>query len=224
MAGVRAGGGARGREVARAGVTAVAQDYLKVIWAAQEWSEEPVTTSLLADRLGVGAPTVSETLRRLTARGWVRHPRYGAVTLTEEGRRLALAVVRRHRLIETWLVDQLGYRWDEVHDEAEELEHAVSDRFVERLDDLLGHPVRDPHGDPIPSAAGAVQRPPAVPLDTLVAGERGRVARISDEDPAVLRECAAAGVGLDTELTAPTDLSSGAVAAIRVVQVPAAPA
>jgi DtxR family Mn-dependent transcriptional regulator len=215
MAGVRAS--------SASAVTAVAQDYLKVIWGAQEWSDEPVTISLLAERLGVGAPTVSETLRRLVSRGWVRHPRYGAVTLTDDGRRLALSVVRRHRLIETWLVERLGYGWDEVHDEAEELEHAVSDRFVERLDALLGHPVRDPHGDPIPSADGTVARPAAVALSSLVDGRRGLVARVDDADPAVLRECTAAGVGLDTELTAPAGLSPAAVAAIRVVPVPADP-
>lgn len=204
---------------ASADLTAVAQDYLKVIWTTAEWSPVPVTTSLLAGRLRVGLPTVSETLRRLAGRGLVEHRRYGAVTLTDEGRALALTMVRRHRLIETWLVDQLGYRWDEVHDEAEQLEHAVSERFVERVDALLGHPVRDPHGDPIPTAHGQVLRPAAVPLAELMAGDRGAVARIDDADGAVLRECAAAGISLDTVLSAPPRVSAAAVAAIRVVLV-----
>ena len=200
------------------GLTAVAQDYLKLVWTLQEWSPGPVTTSVLAERLGVGAPTVSETVARLVARGWVEHERYGGVSLTPDGQALALATVRRHRLIETWLVEHLGYGWDEVHDEAEVLEHAVSDVFVERVDARLGRPVRDPHGDPVPAADGTVRRPDAVPLVELAPGERGRVARVSDEDPAVLRECTAAGVGLDTLLTAPVSLSAAAVRAIRVVR------
>lgn len=201
------------------GVTSVVQDYLKVIWAAQEWSREPVTTSWLAERLGVAAPTVSETLRRLAERGWVEHTPYRGVTLTDAGRSLAVTMVRRHRLIETWLVANLGYRWDEVHAEAEVLEHGVSERFVDRVDAVLGHPVRDPHGDPIPAPDGRVTRPEAVPLAALRPGERGAVARVDDADPAVLRECAAAGVGLDTVLEAPARLSAAVVAAIRVVRV-----
>lgn len=196
--------------------TAAMEDYLKVLWTAQEWTETRVTTTWLAQRLGVGAPTVSETVRRLVDRGWADHEPYGAVTLTDAGRVLALRVVRRHRLVETWLVDHLGYGWDEVHAEAEVLEHAVSDRFVERLDAALGHPVRDPHGDPIPTAEGRVVVPTAVLLSDLAAGERGTVVRISDADPAVLRECAAAGVVLDRRVTAPAGLSPAARAAVRV--------
>ncbi|WP_199425163.1 metal-dependent transcriptional regulator [Actinotalea solisilvae] len=199
------------------GLTPVAEDYLKVVWNLGEWSDEPVTTSMLARRLGVGLPSVSETLGRLVARGWVEHERYGSVRLTAEGRALAVRMVRRHRLVETWLVEHLGYAWDEVHDEAEVLEHAVSDLFVERLDALLGHPVRDPHGDPVPRADGTVARPDAVLLATVPAGVHVRVARIDDEDPDVLRECAALGVGLDDVVAAPGGLSPRAAAAVRVV-------
>jgi DtxR family transcriptional regulator, Mn-dependent transcriptional regulator len=181
-------------------LTPVAQDYLKVVWSAQEWSDERVTTKLLAERMGVGASTVSETVRRLSSQGLLEHAPYGAIALTERGRALALAMVRRHRLIETYLVSELGYGWDEVHDEAEVLEHAVSDLMVERIDARLGRPTRDPHGDPIPGADGAVVRPPAVALAELVAGERGTVARISDADPDVLRYLAELGVGLDTHV------------------------
>jgi DtxR family Mn-dependent transcriptional regulator len=109
-------------------------------------------------------------------------------------------MVRRHRLIETFLVETLGYGWDEVHDEAEVLEHAVSDGLVERIDSLLGHPERDPHGDPIPTPDGTVARPGAVSLVALGAGDRGRVARISDADPDVLRYLTELGLHLDTEL------------------------
>ena len=156
-------------------LSAVTQDYLKVVWSAREWSTQPVTTKMLATRLGVGPSTVSETVRRLADSGLVTHEPYGAVELTADGERHALAVVRRHRLIETFLVEVLGYGWDEVHDEAEVLEHAVSDLFVERISAQLGHPRRDPHGDPIPAPDGAIEAPPATLLwDTTPGGVGGR--------------------------------------------------
>ncbi len=172
------------------------QDYLKAVWAAGEWSTAPVTTKMLAERLGVGAPTVSEMVRRLGEQGLVDHVRYGAVHLTAAGRAHAVAMVRRHRLIETFLVSELGYSWDEVHDEAEVLEHAVSDLLVDRIDARLGHPTRDPHGDPIPARDGTVPQPPARPLPDLPAGAWA-VARISDADPDLLRFFDSVGVGLD---------------------------
>ncbi len=178
-------------------LTPVAQDYLKVIWSAGEWSDAPVTTTLLARRLGVGASTVSETVRRLTDQGLVEHEPYGAVALTGVGRASAVAMVRRHRLIETFLVERLGYAWDEVHDEAEVLEHAVSGLMVERMDEALGRPSRDPHGDPIPSADGTVRVPSAQRLWEAAPGP-WRVVRISDEDPSLLRSFAGLGVVLDT--------------------------
>ena len=131
-------------------LSTVAQDYLKTIWTAQEWSLEKVSTKMLAERIGVSASTASESIRKLADQGLVDHAKYGAVTLTERGRRAAISVVRRHRLLETFLVSELGYSWDEVHDEAEVLEHAVSDLMMARIDAKLGYPQRDPHGDPIP--------------------------------------------------------------------------
>ncbi|KGM13138.1 metal-dependent transcriptional regulator [Cellulomonas bogoriensis] len=198
--------------------TAVEQDYLKAVWAAREWSDEPVTAGALGRRLGVAPSTVTETLTRLVARGWVTRRPYGPVALTPEGERLALAVVRRHRLLETWLVRDLGYRWDEVHQEAEVLEHAVSDVFVERLDARLGRPDRDPHGDPIPGPDGSVPYRAGVPLASLGRGERGVVVRVSDQDPQVLRECAACGVTLGSVVEAPAGLSTDALAAVRVTR------
>src|SRR3954462_5204668 len=161
-------------------VTPVAQDYLKLVWNAQEWSDAPVTTTMLAERLGVGASTVSETVRRLTDQGLLTHPPYAAIELTAAGRALAVAMVRRHRLLETFLVEELGYGWDEVHDEAEVLEHAVSDELGERMDRRLGFPARDPHGDPIPTSDGTPRRPDAVPLLEAEAGAMLTVVRISD--------------------------------------------
>jgi DtxR family transcriptional regulator, Mn-dependent transcriptional regulator len=180
-------------------LTAVTQDYLKVIWSAREWSDQPVTTKLLAARLGVGASTVSETVRRLADAGLVTHEPYGAVGLTDAGERHALAMVRRHRLIETFLVEVLGYGWDEVHDEAEVLEHAVSDLFVERLADHLGNPVRDPHGDPIPGPDGTFDAPPATALWDAEPGAWA-VARISDADPELLRYLEGVGLVLDARV------------------------
>ena len=216
----------------------VAQDYLKAVYGAGEWTGQGATTSALAARFGVTASTVSETVRRLAAAGLLAHERYGLVTLTPEGRTAALAVVRRHRIVETYLVERLGYSWDEVHEEAEELEHAMSDRLLDRMDAALGHPSRDPHGDPIPRADGTVPLPPAVPLADLPAGARGNVARISDAEPEVLRYFAAVGIGLDTEVVVTAirefagttavrvgpaaealELGAGAVAAIWVVPV-----
>ncbi|HWJ86279.1 MAG TPA: metal-dependent transcriptional regulator [Cellulomonas sp.] len=181
-------------------LTSVSQDYLKVIWSATEWEERPVTTKMLAARLGVGASTVSETVRRLADAGLVTHEPYASVGLTEAGRGLALAMVRRHRLVETFLVDVLGYGWDEVHDEAEVLEHAVSDLFVERIAARLGHPTRDPHGDPIPGPDGSYDPPAATVLWDAAPG-RWHVARISDADPELLRFVESVGLVLDAAVT-----------------------
>ncbi|GAT09906.1 manganese-binding transcriptional regulator MntR [Mycolicibacterium novocastrense] len=181
-------------------LTTVAQDYLKVIWTVQEWSQEKVSTKLLAERLGVSASTASESIRKLADQGLVDHEKYGAVTLTEAGRAAALAMVRRHRLMETFLVRELGYSWDEVHDEAEVLEHAVSDRMLDRIDAKLGHPTRDPHGDPIPAADGRVPTPDARQLSACHDGDRGTIARISDADPEMLRYFDSVGISLDSRL------------------------
>jgi DtxR family Mn-dependent transcriptional regulator len=178
------------------------EDYLKVIYGHTEWQPDPISPSQLAARLGLAPSTVTEMVKKLAVAGHVEHAPYGAVRLTASGRAEALRMVRRHRLVETWLVQQYGYGWDEVHDEAEVLEHTLSDRLLEAIDVQLGRPVRDPHGDPIPARDGRVEIPDAVLLSTLAAGSRGRIVRISDRDPSVLRELAAAGVGLDSEIEA----------------------
>lgn len=177
-----------------------AQDYLKAIWTSQEWDDTPLSSKALAERLGVAPSTVSETLKRLAAQGLLDHERYGAVRLTDAGRTAALAMVRRHRLVETFLVDYLGYAWDEVHDEAEVLEHAVSDAFVDRLDARLGHPEFDPHGDPIPSADGRLPTLDARRLVEVEAPADLEVVRVSDEDPALLRHLVDLGLVLGARL------------------------
>ena len=165
----------------------VTEDYLKAIYNAGEWSDDAVTVGVLAQRLSLSPSSVSELVRKLAGRGLVTHERYGSVELTDEGRAIALATVRKHRLIETFLVEYLGYDWDEVHDEAEVLEHAVSDDFVERLAARLGQPTHDPHGDPIPAADGTLPAEHHTSLDEVVEGARVRVARVWDDDPDLLR-------------------------------------
>ena len=140
------------------------QNYLKEIWSLEEWTKTPATASALAERMGLRISSVSDGLKRLAAADLIEHQPYGAIELTETGRSYALAMIRRHRLIETFLVETLGYTWDRVHDEAEVLEHAVSDFMVDRIDTLLGHPTRDPHGDPIPDSSGHISFPQTVPL------------------------------------------------------------
>ena len=172
------------------------QNYLKAIWNLQEWSATPVTPSMLAAKAGVKLSTASDAVRKLADQGLVEHARYGTISLTPEGRSHAVAMVRRHRLIESFLVQTLGYRWDQVHDEAENLEHSVSDFMVDQIDAHLGHPTRDPHGDPIPRADGTVAMPDAVPLSQIAPGTRARLERISDADPGLLRFFSARGIGV----------------------------
>ncbi|MGC4151794.1 MAG: metal-dependent transcriptional regulator [Propionicimonas sp.] len=184
-------------------LSASAQGYLKAIWSLQEWSSDPVTPSAMAAKAGVTLSTVSEAVRKLAEQGLVEHTPYGAVTLTEQGRGHALAMVRRHRLIETFLVGALGYRWDQVHDEADSLEHAVSDFLIDRIDQFLGFPDRDPHGDPIPSADGRVAEiPEAILLSQLPADTPARVERISDARPELLQFFADHGIGIGARLIA----------------------
>ena len=175
----------------------VAQDYLKAVWAACEWGGAGASITGLARRMGVAASTASENVARLVEAGLLEHEPYRAVTLSEEGARRARRMMRRHRLLETYLVEVLGFEWDEVHAEAEVLEHAVSERLLAALDAALGHPVRDPHGDPIPAADGRIVQPALRSIDTVGVGRTVVVGRIRDES-ALLRDLRRAGIGLDT--------------------------
>ena len=177
------------------------EDYVKCIYAHTEWQPEPITPRVLATRLGIAPSSVTEMVKKLAAGGFIAHVPYGPLTLTTAGRMRATAVVRRHRLIETWLVRELGYSWDEVHDEAEVLEHAISDRLLEAINAHLGQPATDPHGDPIPAADGSTARVPAVLLADAPPGHAGTVLRVSDRDPAILRALADVGIGPGSQLT-----------------------
>ncbi|MEU1971399.1 metal-dependent transcriptional regulator [Microbacterium sp. NPDC019599] len=174
-------------------------DYLKTIYHHTEWQDDRITPSQLAAELGLAPSSVTEMVQKLAAQGLVTHRPYGPVALSADGERRAAAIIRRHRLIETWLVREFDYGWDEVHDEAEVLEHSISDRLLERIDERLGRPTHDPHGDAIPDAEGRVHREPFVLLAAAREGHAGRVLRVSDRDPALLR--ALVGVGVDVGRT-----------------------
>ena len=176
------------------------EDYVKVIYAHTEWQDEPITPSQLAAKLQLAASSVTEMVKKLAAAGLVEHKPYGAVELTDRGRTLALGLLRRHRLIETWLVVQQGYQWDEVHEEADILEHAMSDRLVESIAASLGHPARDPHGDPIPTADGNIVAQEGIRVLDAAVGAQGTVVRISDADGELLRFLASVGIEPDVHV------------------------
>jgi len=159
-------------------------DYVKAIWDLGE--AEAASTKDVAARLLVSPASVSNMFARLQEMGLVEYERYRGASLTEKGRIEALRLVRRHRLIETFLLKHLGYSWRDVHAEAERLEHTVSDEFTERLAEFLGHPGHDPHGDPIPTADGALEPDHSFPLSEAEAGWRVRIHKVGDEDDSVL--------------------------------------
>ena len=177
-----------------------AQDYLKVLWDLREWSGEAASPSELAKKAGVKLSTVSGAVARLVSGGYATHTPYGTIELTDVGESCALVMVRRHRLLETFLVETLGYRWDEVHEEADALEHAASDMMIDRIDALLGHPDADPHGDPIPHADGTLPETHSIPLTHAPQRTIVRIDRVSDEDPQLLRYLDQQGIGIGSEV------------------------
>jgi DtxR family Mn-dependent transcriptional regulator len=175
------------------------EDYIKHIFKLTEQGEK-ATTKALAGRLGLGQGTVSGMLRQLAGRGLVEHQPYRGVQLTDAGRRLATQIIRRHRLIELFLVRTLDLGWDEVDRYADRLEHAVSDELVERIDERLGRPDIDPHGAPIPDAEGQIELQHFVALADLSPGQVGLVRRVSDREPGFLQYLQEQGIGLDSLL------------------------
>lgn len=161
------------------------QDYLKGIYALEQSGDSP-TTKAIADRLSVSPASVTAMVKKLADRGHLEHERYRGVRLTRSGRRLAEEVIRHHRLIEAYLHEALGMGWDEVHEEAEKLEHAISERFEDRIAEILGHPTHDPHGDPIPPKKGRHIEFLHGTLEEANAGP-AEVERVSDRDPEALR-------------------------------------
>jgi len=170
------------------------QDYAKAIYALELREGEAVSTNALADRLGVTAASASGMVKRLDELGLVEHQPYRGVSLTENGRRVALEVMRHHRLLELYLVKSLGVPWDRVHQEAEVLEHVLSEELEELIAAKLGDPTHDPHGDPIPTRDLTIEEGSTVSLQTLKVGDRGTFTRVSDSDPEMLRFLAERGI------------------------------
>ena len=167
-------------------LTAPVEDYLKAIYELER-AGEPAATTDLAAQLGLTPASVTGMVRRLAEQGLLTHERYRGVRLTAKGRRSALRTLRRHRIIEAYLVNALGYGWDEVHVEAERLEHAATDALIDRMALAIGEPTVDPHGAPIPSREGAVEEARYRALADLGAGMAATVLRVADEDPMLLR-------------------------------------
>jgi DtxR family transcriptional regulator, Mn-dependent transcriptional regulator len=163
------------------------EDYAKAIYALQRRCEGGVSTTALAERLAVTPASVSSMVKKLAERGLVEHVRYQGVRLTPSGERLALEVLRHHRLLELYLVEHLGVPRDRVHDEAEALEHVLSEDLEARIAEKLNNPTHDPHGDPIPSVDLAINESSTVSLAEMQPGDRGRFVRVSDADPEMLR-------------------------------------
>jgi DtxR family transcriptional regulator, Mn-dependent transcriptional regulator len=175
------------------------EDYLKSIYKLQEGGGK-VSTSSLSERLGVSAPSVTEMIKKLADEGILTYAPYKGAELTAEGRKRALKILRRHRLWELFLVEVLKYPWHEIHDEADRLEHFTSEKLERRLDEALGHPRKDPHGDAIPTIDGNIERPEYRPLSDVKSGETVTVARVNDASAQVLQYASRLGIGLKRKI------------------------
>ncbi|MGH2873365.1 MAG: metal-dependent transcriptional regulator [Solirubrobacteraceae bacterium] len=176
------------------------QDYAKAVYALEARKGAAVSTNELAERLGVTAGSVSGMVHKLSELGLVEHEPYHGVRLTDQGRRVALEVLRHHRLLELFLAEELGMPWDQVHTEAEVLEHVISEQLEQLIAMRLGDPTLDPHGDPIPTPALEIDERETRSLDELQAGAVGRFVRVSDSDPAMLRYLADQRIALGDRL------------------------
>lgn len=179
---------------ASAEITAAVEDYAKAIYALESREGRAVSTNALADRLDVTPGSASAMVRKLADRGLVTLVPYRGVSLTAEGVRVALEVMRHHRLLELYLAEELGMPWDRVHKEAEILEHALSEELEALISEKLGHPTRDPHGDPIPSVSLELEETETRSVAALGPGASGRFVRISDSDPEMLRYLGERGI------------------------------
>ncbi len=195
------GGGDRYGAEAGEPLTGSVEDYLKAIYELEEMTSRPAATNAIAERLDISPPSVTGMLRRLSALELLTYERYKGVSLTASGRRAALRMLRRHRVIEAYLADALGYPWDRVHAEAERLEHAASDELIDRMAAALGHPATDPHGAPIPTRDGTLVLVPRQMLAEQAVGKRARVAAVGDEDGALLRYVASLAIKPGTMVT-----------------------
>ncbi len=163
------------------------ENYLKAIYHLSNGGEQSVTTNELAEAMQTKAASVTDMAKKLAAKSLVAYERYYGLKITTTGRQQALQIIRKHRLWETFLVEKLGFTWDEVHEVAEQLEHIQSTQLINKLDVFLGHPKSDPHGDPIPDASGKLKPQALVGLDQLMAGKRGTIVTVKDSDAELLK-------------------------------------
>ena len=193
-----------------------AEDYLKAIYKLQPPSGGTVSTSSLADELGRSAAAVTNMVKSLAEKGHAEHVPYHGVRLTRRGEQAALRIIRRHRVIELYLIEKLGYRWDNVHEEAERMEHAASDELVDRMAAALGDPDFDPHGSPIPTSEGEVEDREGVALSDLGSGVRVVVREVADDDSERLRYLASMGLFPGTEVTVESEAPLDGPITVRV--------
>ncbi len=163
------------------------EDYLKTIYKLEQDSDKGVSTSRLAEGMGVANASVTNMLKRLSEMGLVHYESYYGTTLTDAGEKIALEIIRHHRLLELYLKEMLGYSWDEVHDEAEKLEHHISEQFEDKIAEMLNNPLVDPHGDPIPTKDGKMPAIESLPLSELETNESSIIIRMKNQDPELLR-------------------------------------
>ncbi|MEQ9438873.1 MAG: metal-dependent transcriptional regulator [Cyclobacteriaceae bacterium] len=178
--------------------TNTVENYLKAIFHLSFDQPGRVSTTQIAEHLGVKSSTVTDMIRKLEEQQWVEYTKYQGVNLTKKGQAIALSIIRKHRLWEVFLVETLGFSWDEVHDIAEQLEHIQSEKLINRLDDFLDNPKVDPHGDPIPDKTGFMDRPQHRLLSTLNAGEQVMVVGVTEDEPSLLNFLAQQGLQLNT--------------------------
>lgn len=193
----------------------VVEDYLTALFRAEEWDEEP-TTGKLAEVIGVTASTVSATLKKLNLEGFVNYRPYGDIELTPAGRDIAINVIRRRRIIETYLSEKLGLGAHELHGEADLLEHAVSPRVMEKMFQAVGYPTLDPHGDPIPTESGEMTINDGLMLLELKAGASATVTRVRDGNPSVVRYLTGVGITVGTTVTVVEALSDIATLRLQI--------
>ncbi len=190
-------------------------DCLKVIYDMQERGQK-VTTSAVRERLGVSDATVTMLFKDFAEAGWVEHTPYHGARLTELGEQKAKEVIRHHRLLELYLARQLGYSWDRVHEEADKLEHVISEEFEDKVDALLGYPTVDPHGDPIPAKDGSIPARKGCTLTRLQDGQSAVILRVNDQDPEKLRYLGELGLYPDTRIEMVKHAPFGGPLSIRV--------
>ena len=162
------------------------EDYLKAIYSLWK-NDEPISTTDIANYLNMKASSVTDMLQKLSDKGWINYKKYKGANLTDEGKKIALSIIRKHRLWETFLVSNLHFKWDEVHEIAEQLEHIDSAELINRLDNYLGNPMYDPHGDPIPNKEGKIPKSFSIPLIELPVNKIGKVVGVSSDTPSFLQ-------------------------------------